>query len=158
MCHTNIGHLLHVFFDCQFATQCCAYAGISYDMQQVTSAPDWLMDKLSTETNTELIKIVEVLWGIWSWRNKRVWKEKMVSPATTIEWSAGMVSEWRQAKENVVTGTRNQKPATNIQMWEAPAKGGFKVNVDASLFRGDVHSLLEWFCEIVMECLLKGRQ
>lgn len=37
MCDNDVEHLLHVFFDCQFASQCWAYAGLSYDMSLVES-------------------------------------------------------------------------------------------------------------------------
>lgn len=72
MCNLGIEHLLHVFFDCQFARDCWQYAGRSYDMQDVEYGPDWLVQKLSSVGDDESILIAKALWGIWFFRNKKV--------------------------------------------------------------------------------------
>lgn len=72
MCNVDVEHLLHVFFDCTFAKCCWQAAGLSYDMSQVFSAPEWLLGKLEVLTQSENIKVATVLWGIWFWRNKKV--------------------------------------------------------------------------------------
>ncbi|XP_074352364.1 uncharacterized protein LOC141691531 [Apium graveolens] len=38
----------------------------------VFSAPEWLLQKLSSARYDEVVAICLVLWGIWFWRNKRV--------------------------------------------------------------------------------------
>lgn len=47
MCNRDVEHMLHVFFDCQFASQCWLYASMNFDMLVVTSTADWLFQKLS---------------------------------------------------------------------------------------------------------------
>lgn len=37
MCNTDVEHLLHIFFDCTFATQYWNLAGGGYDMHAVES-------------------------------------------------------------------------------------------------------------------------
>lgn len=71
MCSTDIEHLLRVFFDCSFAKSCWQSVGLSYNMMQVTSAPDWLLNKLDMAKQEEIPNICTVLWGTWIWRNKK---------------------------------------------------------------------------------------
>lgn len=85
MCQTDVEHLLNVFLDCRFASQYWEYVGLVYDMQMVEYAPDWLLNKLSTTPSEEIQIIVKVLWGVWFWRNKKVWEGKCVSPATAMD-------------------------------------------------------------------------
>lgn len=66
MCSNDVEHLLHVFFDCTFSTQCWNHVGLCYDMHLIEYAPTWLLNKIS-ETNTEEAnKVCIVLWGIWN--------------------------------------------------------------------------------------------
>lgn len=51
MCTGDIEHLLHLFFDCIFARSCWQHIGLNYDMREVESAPEWFLNKLSTESN-----------------------------------------------------------------------------------------------------------
>lgn len=64
MCDIDIEHMLHVFFDCPFATSCWEYVGLQYDMSLVEYAPEWLLQKLNSASHDELILIVRTLWGI----------------------------------------------------------------------------------------------
>ncbi|XP_074374230.1 uncharacterized protein LOC141714621 [Apium graveolens] len=98
MCSMDAEHLLHVFFNYQFASQCWGHMGVSYDMQNVTSASEWLINKLGTCMNAELIKIVEVLWGVWFRRNRRVWDDKIVSHVIAMDWSVKVVIDWQKAQ------------------------------------------------------------
>lgn len=77
---------MHVFFDCNFARCCWQHAGLEFDMGDVFSAPEWLLHKLNVSPQDELIKISTVLYGIWVWRNKRVWENKVVSGAIVLSW------------------------------------------------------------------------
>ena len=66
MCTGDIEHLIHLFFECNFARECWQFMGLSYDMGDVEFADVWLLDKLNSEQDQEvLIKIATVLWGVW---------------------------------------------------------------------------------------------
>lgn len=78
-CLKDMEHLLHVFFDCEFASQCWSFVGLVYDMRSVEDASEWLLSKMSNASVAEIIKLCTVLWGIWIWRNKRVWEGKVVT-------------------------------------------------------------------------------
>lgn len=65
-------------------------------MWEVESAPKWLLNKLFTETNENLIKIAMVLWGVWWTRNKCVWESKSVTPEIAIAWSSKQIKDWRE--------------------------------------------------------------
>lgn len=54
MCSLDIEHLLHVFFDCQFAHQCWNNVGLVFDMSRVEEAPVWLLSMLSTVNDEEI--------------------------------------------------------------------------------------------------------
>ena len=74
-----------LFYDCNFAVDCWNHVRLTYDWSMVEFAPEWLLHKLNTATAEELMKICVVLWGIWYWRNKKVWDDKMVTPAFAMD-------------------------------------------------------------------------
>lgn len=126
---------LHVFFDCTFATHCWQVAGLCFDMSLVEDASSWVVDRLCSEKEENLLTIVIVLLGIWSFRNNKVWEGKTVSAEAVLEWSSKCTIEWQMARAKgtstgieAVTMTR-----VNDHKWQAPSKGNFKVNVDASV-------------------------
>lgn len=102
MCDADVEHLLHLFFDCPFATSCWQYVGMPLDMSTVEYAPDWLLQKLNEASHEEIVLIARVLWGIWFFRNKKVWENKTVNDMVAMEWSAKYFADWRMAKESPV--------------------------------------------------------
>lgn len=141
MCTTDIEHMVHLFYDCSFAVGCWNHIGLMYDWSQTEFAPEWLIQKLSTATNEEKVKICVVLWGIWRWRNKKVWEGKVVTQSFAMDSSFRMLSEWTQARKKHESSTEANvgvTPAsrTTISRWKLPAAGVFKVNVDASVYPG----------------------
>lgn len=76
------------------------YAGLNYNMHEVFCAPDWLIQKINEGKVEEVSKIAIVLWGIWSWRNKKVWEGKVVSQTLAVDGSTKIVRDWRQAMAN----------------------------------------------------------
>ena len=136
MCSIDVEHLLHVFFDCPFAKSCWQAVGFSLDMSQVYSAPEWLLSKLDTSNQAESVKLTTVLWGIWFWRNKKVWEDKSVTAEIAMELSFNNVNEWRKARTKVKpAGTETcQSDVTRERKWSAPPSGLLKINVDASIF------------------------
>lgn len=62
--------------------------GASLDMSRVECAPSWLLQKLSLANNDEMTLIARVLWGIWFFRNKKVWDNKTVNSVIAMDWSA----------------------------------------------------------------------
>lgn len=91
-CRVDVEHLLHVFFDCQFASQCWHHSGLVYDMSQVENASLWLLDMLSNAKPEDISKICVVLWDIWVWRNKLVWEEKISTAAIAMDYSFNHVA------------------------------------------------------------------
>lgn len=75
-CDRDVEHMLHVFFDCDFATRCWQLAALQFDMLEIYSASDWLLSKLETENHENLIKVASVLWGIWFVWNNKIWEVK----------------------------------------------------------------------------------
>lgn len=49
------------------------------------------------------MKICVILWGIWHWRNKNVWDDKMVTPVFAMDSSFQLYSEWTEARKQQVT-------------------------------------------------------
>lgn len=68
MCSTDIEHLLHLFFDFNFANY-WRYMGLQYDTGAIGSSPEWFLNKQHMETSDNLIKIATIVWGIWWARN-----------------------------------------------------------------------------------------
>lgn len=138
MCEVDVEHLLHVFFDCSFDKQCWTYAGCVFDMQSVDNAPHWLVQKLSIATGEEILLIAKVLWGIWFFRNKKIWENKTVTHVTAMDWSTKFFLDWKAAKTTrAALHTMNMPPATgHPQRWVPPATGYLKLNVNASVLPG----------------------
>lgn len=136
MCSVDIEHLLHIFFDCQFARCCSQQVDLDFDMSDVFAAPEWLLHKLSGSSQEELVKICTVLYGIWVWRNKKVWENKVVTGTLDMEHSFKMVKEWRDARveKRADPVQQTRVPNSDLSQWTPPADGGIKVNVDASWF------------------------
>lgn len=121
--------------------------GIQCDMRLVESAPKWVLNKLSSTSNAELICMVTVLWGIWCWRNKKVWKSKIVSPKPTMDWSSYVVIEQDEARQKISRSDESEQDSRTVasdlaamikqvHQWHRPPEGSFKVNVDLSVFTG----------------------
>lgn len=79
MCMRDIEHMCHLFYDCPFAVGCWSHVGLQYDWSNVELASDWVLLKLSTATTEEILNICVIIWGIWQWRNKRVWDGRIVT-------------------------------------------------------------------------------
>lgn len=137
-CVGEVEHLLHLFFDCQFARECWQKVGLDYRMWEVESASDWLLDKLCNETLDNVIKIATVLWGVWFARNKRIFEGRNMSPTATICWSSKQIVEWRLAntRRNQIHVEQSESKQQHIQRWKPPETGDFKINVDASVVEG----------------------
>lgn len=139
MCDSDVEHLLHVFFDCPFAASCWQYVGLSLDMSMVEFAPDWLLQKLNGTGHDELLLIARVLWGIWFFRNKKVWENKVVNSRIAMDWSAKYFSDWKLAKESrtAVPATSTTNCHASPHRWKPPATGAFKLNTDATFKVGE---------------------
>lgn len=138
MCLSDVEHMAHLFYDCEFAKGCWNHVNLCYDWSAVEYAHDWLLEKLNTAMSDELIKICIVLWGIWHWRNKKVWDTRVVSPGFAMDTSFSMLSDWKKARRDH-TKQSDAASKTNVKTdskWQAPTNGTLKVNVDASVFPG----------------------
>lgn len=135
MCNVDIEHMVHVFFDCQFASQCWSYADLSHDMSLVEYASDWLIQKINDGTNDEICRIAIVLRGIWFGRNKKVWDNKFVGSSLAVDWSNKVVMDWRSAmaSKNLQTNRGDRGVKEVVHRWKPPEEGNFKVNVDTSV-------------------------
>lgn len=49
------------------------------DMNEVYSAPKWLLYNLESTNQDKVHTIYTVLYGIWFWRNKRAWEGREVT-------------------------------------------------------------------------------
>lgn len=99
MCNVDVEHFLHVFLECPFARGCWDYTGGEYDISDVEHLSTWVLEKLSSETNSDLVRIARTLWGIWFARNKRVWEGKQMAPNVSMEIAANMIDEWQKDTE-----------------------------------------------------------
>lgn len=98
MCNSSVEDLLHVFFVCPFVVACWHYVGMFFDMALDENAQAWLLSKLRSASVPEVLTIARMLWGIWFFRNKRVWENRVVTTALAMDWSAKSIVDWRDAK------------------------------------------------------------
>lgn len=59
MCKSDVEHVLHLFFDCDFAGQCWQKAYLYYDMREVENAAEWLLALLIVEKDDKVIQYCE---------------------------------------------------------------------------------------------------
>lgn len=132
----DMEHVRHLFVECQFARHCWANLGGDFETSVVEILSTWMLDMLGTETDSKLVRLTEILWGIWLARNKRVWEEKNLSPGLVMEISSRMVTEWQAAqhKSNSMVQSRAQVMPTKNTKWIPP--GWHNVNVDAAIHEG----------------------
>ena len=64
MCEGDVEHMLHIFFDCDFAKNCWNSVGMELYMDEVEFTPDWLLERLIIEPHEKLITIATVPWSI----------------------------------------------------------------------------------------------
>lgn len=138
LCVKDIEHMTHIFFDYDFATDCWRHMNLVYDMREVEVVSEWLLDKLEKAPVEESSRICTVSWGIWYWLNKKVWEDRVSTPASAMDGTFSIVNEWKRARQGVVK--INQGGLGNNQSdagkWLPPEEGMLKVNVDASMFQG----------------------
>ncbi|XP_074347003.1 uncharacterized protein LOC141685822 [Apium graveolens] len=115
------------------------HVGVLFDMSTVEYAHEWLLQMLNTSCQDELIQIARVLWGIWFFRNKKVWDEKLVTGRFAIEWSMKYFTDWNAAKASRVTTptTSTKISRVSAHKWKPPVMGSLKLNVDATLKLGE---------------------
>lgn len=64
MFNIDVEHLLHVFFDCAFASQIWQLMGVNLSMREVEDATLWLLEQPKYESYDKLVKVAMTLWGI----------------------------------------------------------------------------------------------
>lgn len=144
MCTRDIEHVMHLFFDCDFASKCWQKVGLSYDVSAVECAADWLLDKLNTETMDRLIIITAVLTGIWFARNKKVWEKKEIEANIVMKMSLKQIKDWQEVNKMKRLSVIHSNPgAVSMDKWRPPSAGWVKLNVDASIKEGEPDFMVE---------------
>lgn len=104
-----------------------------YDIREEVSGPHWVLRKLKTTKHEEIVSICVVLWGIWYWRNKRVWSNQFINPGIAMENSFNILRDWKTARHRVQKEVRGVVRDNIIdRSWKLPRLGTIKLNVDAS--------------------------
>lgn len=144
MCNSGVEDLNHLFFTCPFALACWHYVNMVFDMSLEGSVPSWLLAKLEVASESEGIVIAKVLWGIWFFRNKKIWENKVVTAIVAMDWSAKSIANWSQAKSQKFkhSTTSSCSVSPDLVKWKKPVAGTLKLNVDAAVRLGaDVFSM-----------------
>ena len=139
MCNSGDEDLIHIFFTCQFAMLCWQYSGMVFDLSLVEFAPSWLLARFESGPDHETFNIARVLWGIWFFRNKKVWDHKVVTAAIAMDWSAKIISDWKEAKAKrvVQVGSTSSSASSSRVKWKKLTDGVLKLNVDAGVRFGE---------------------
>ncbi|XP_074376865.1 uncharacterized protein LOC141718382 [Apium graveolens] len=134
MCNADTKHLRHVFFECEFASSCWQTVDFIFDTSEMHDVHAWILDKLDRAPQSEAMRICTVLYGIWYWRNQRVWNDKVVPGKTAMDLCFKFVQDWKEARSKGVTEVPNKKQPMqgNSRRWQPPENEEYKVNVDAA--------------------------
>lgn len=103
-------------------------------MMEVFSAPDWLLEKLHSASHNEVVKICTIFYGIWYWRNKLVWENRVIAANLAMEGVFLQMKEWVEARKSVDKARviHTHSGNSNDKQWYPPDINMMKVNVDAS--------------------------
>lgn len=105
----------------------------------VETTSSWLLERLKVESSGTVEKFGIVLSSIWFARNQKIWENKCVTPAITVEVGVKQVKDWQEAMErraklnSMAYRLYMQLPLT----WQPPPIGCYKLNVDAYVFKGE---------------------
>lgn len=138
MCTGDVEHLMHLFIDCTYATECWQRMGMVLNTWEIENASEWLLDKLNMESQENLVTIATVIWGIWFARNQKLWENKVLTPAVALAWSSRQIVEWVEANKNRKKGGLQSaiEGEHHRKKWTPPENGSVKMNVDASVYPG----------------------
>lgn len=102
-------------------------------MMEVFSAPDWLLEKLHSASHNEVVKICTIFYGIWYWRNKLVWENRVIAANLAMEGVFLQMKEWVEARKSVDKARviHTHSGNSNDKQWYPPDINMMKVNVDA---------------------------
>lgn len=117
-----------------FAKDCWKCMGLEFDTSKIESCPGWLLKTLGSEARDKVVRMIMIL-GIWNARNMRVWDSKIVPPELAMQWSVKQITQWQEVQVQKVKTVNVQICQADAAIrWLVPVAGGYKVNVDASVF------------------------
>lgn len=61
LCNVDVEHVHNVFIECQYARRCWDCLDRDNDILEVQFLSTWVLDKLKTETEDRLVKLVKIL-------------------------------------------------------------------------------------------------
>jgi hypothetical protein len=90
----------------------------------------WLFHQIQTLNHEDFIKVLGVLWAIWTERRKAIHEGIFQSPLTVYGFINNFLSELKVA---MLVQVKNPKSCPRSQpTWTAPSKGMLKFNVDGA--------------------------
>ncbi|KAL8135927.1 hypothetical protein AgCh_010516 [Apium graveolens] len=135
MCNVDIEHVRHLFLECQYVKTCWGCLESTFDVSGVEVLSTWVLERMGSESEERLMKLVKAMWGIWWARNRRVWENKVVPPLRAIETCSKMISEWQATQEKAQSSVMGGGRLGNrgVIKWQPPLLGWHKANVDAAI-------------------------
>lgn len=93
--------------------------------------PAWLLRKLSNARDEEITKICVVLWGVWVWKNKRIWEGKAVTAALAMTHSLNHVADCKMSRLKNKEWVQNyqQQAKIHVHKWKPPEPGVLKAKL-----------------------------
>lgn len=61
MCNIDVKHVRHVFFECQFASNCWDCAECAFDTTELKVVSTWVLQMLGSESEERLEKLVKFM-------------------------------------------------------------------------------------------------
>ncbi|GAU36460.1 hypothetical protein TSUD_166260 [Trifolium subterraneum] len=135
-CETTYENEWHVFLGCEKAKRIWIEAGLWDDIAQLVVAANsfnsLVFSFMTVNLEQKCSDFVMIMWCLWKRRNEKIWEGVEKPVHLSINTAREYLVQWREIKAR----QENVRPAAiNTQVvWQPPADGEFKCNVDAALF------------------------
>uniref|UniRef100_A0A803R596 Reverse transcriptase zinc-binding domain-containing protein n=1 Tax=Cannabis sativa TaxID=3483 RepID=A0A803R596_CANSA len=128
---------LHLLVSCQFAWACWEFSGFNAADRNPVSLLSWLSFNAARMDDEKLSRVVMLCWAIWSARNDFLWKNRVRSVKSVVDFAQSSLHQFLKA-QGVVTYLHCRLQTSVMARGPTKPTVGIKLNVDAALFEQDL--------------------
>ncbi|KAL6205203.1 hypothetical protein ACLB2K_022465 [Fragaria x ananassa] len=115
--------------------------GLHARSHAATTMEGWIRDMMEELQPPQLSIFFQLLWAIWTERNKVVWQSSIFDPVKTVQWAMAQLLEFQSLKH----GRSHAKSRREKAKWCFPPSGRLKLNIDGA-YKEDGSGETEAYC------------